>query len=224
MVQDIVREFGFLTLGTRFKRIGDALQAQTQTLLAQHGIDMPAAHFPLLAALHWHGPLGVGELGQAVGVSQPVVTRSLHGLQERGLVQSLSNEEDRRVRKVAPRLEGEALVTRARRDVNLFASARDDAAPACLVALAAMAGERMRFAGGTEISGVCTHPDFRGLGLARRLSAVVAQFIQQCGDQPFCMPGAPTMRPLLSMRAWAFARAPRCRWRCWGDEKPMNRL
>lgn len=118
MVQDIVRELGFLTLGTRFKRIGDALQAQTQALLAQHGIDMPAAHFPLLAALHWHGPLGVGELGQAVGVSQPVVTRSLHGLQERGLVQSLSNEEDRRVRKVALRLEGEALVTRARRDVN----------------------------------------------------------------------------------------------------------
>lgn len=51
--------------------------------------------------------------------------------------------------------------------------------------LAAMAGERMRFAGGTEISGVCTHPDFRGLGLARRLSAVVAHAIQQRGDQAF---------------------------------------
>ena len=51
MIEDIVKELGFLTLGTRFKRIGEALQAQTQALLAEHGIDMPAAHFPLLAAL-----------------------------------------------------------------------------------------------------------------------------------------------------------------------------
>jgi predicted GNAT family acetyltransferase len=51
--------------------------------------------------------------------------------------------------------------------------------------LAAMAGERMRFPGFTEVSGVCTHPDFRGQGLARRLSSVVASAIQQRGEQPF---------------------------------------
>jgi len=51
--------------------------------------------------------------------------------------------------------------------------------------LAAMAGERMRFPGHTEVSGVCTHPDFRGRGLARRLSAAVAQRIQARGDQAF---------------------------------------
>lgn len=51
--------------------------------------------------------------------------------------------------------------------------------------LAAMAGERMRFNGFTEVSGVCTHPDFRGRGLARRLSSVVANAIQQRGDQAF---------------------------------------
>src|SRR5579859_3496045 len=51
--------------------------------------------------------------------------------------------------------------------------------------LAAMAGERMSFPGFTEVSGVCTHPDFRGRGLARRLSSIVAYAIQQRGDQPF---------------------------------------
>ena len=51
--------------------------------------------------------------------------------------------------------------------------------------LAAMAGERMRFPGFTEVSGVCTHPDFRGQGLARRLSSIVANLIQQRGEQPF---------------------------------------
>lgn len=51
--------------------------------------------------------------------------------------------------------------------------------------LAAMAGERMRFPGHVEVSGVCTHPDFRGRGLARRLSAAVTADIQRRGAQPF---------------------------------------
>lgn len=117
MIDDIVKELGYLTLGTRFKRMGEALQAQTQALLGEHGIDMPAAHFPLLAALDWHGALGVGELSQAVGVSQPVVTRSLKGLEDGGLVQSESVEGDRRVRKVVLTMQGQQLVQRAQRDV-----------------------------------------------------------------------------------------------------------
>ena len=51
--------------------------------------------------------------------------------------------------------------------------------------LAAMAGERMRLPGYTEVSAVCTHPDFRGRGFARRLSAAVAHRIQARGDQAF---------------------------------------
>jgi predicted GNAT family acetyltransferase len=51
--------------------------------------------------------------------------------------------------------------------------------------LAAMAGERMRFPGYTELSGVCTHPDFRGLGLARRLSCAVSAGIAARGEQAF---------------------------------------
>jgi len=51
--------------------------------------------------------------------------------------------------------------------------------------LAGMAGERLRLPGYTEISGVCTHPDCRGRGLARGLSTAVAERIQQRGEQPF---------------------------------------
>jgi len=51
--------------------------------------------------------------------------------------------------------------------------------------LVAMAGERMRFPGFTEVSGVCTHPDFRGRGFARRLSAAVVAAIQRRGEHAF---------------------------------------
>jgi ribosomal protein S18 acetylase RimI-like enzyme len=51
--------------------------------------------------------------------------------------------------------------------------------------LAAMAGERMHPPGHVELSGVCTHPDFRGRGLATGLSANVTRAILARGETPF---------------------------------------
>jgi len=51
--------------------------------------------------------------------------------------------------------------------------------------LVAMAGQRMRQVGYAELSGVCTHPDFRGSGLARRLSIFVMQLILARGERPY---------------------------------------
>lgn len=51
--------------------------------------------------------------------------------------------------------------------------------------LMAMAGERL-FAGSLrEISGVCTHPDFQGRGLARRLMAKLIRRQMQRKETPF---------------------------------------
>lgn len=51
--------------------------------------------------------------------------------------------------------------------------------------LGAMAGERMKQPGYTELSGVCTHPEFRGGGLGRLLSLHVAGEIFARGEQPY---------------------------------------
>jgi len=51
--------------------------------------------------------------------------------------------------------------------------------------LVAMAGERMKQPGYTEVSGVCSHPDARGRGFARTLSAHVARRILARGETPY---------------------------------------
>ena len=51
--------------------------------------------------------------------------------------------------------------------------------------LVAMAGERMRVPGHTEISAVCCHPDFRGQGLPTALMRLVSQAIVARGETPF---------------------------------------
>lgn len=51
--------------------------------------------------------------------------------------------------------------------------------------LVAMAGERMKPDGFTEVSGVCTHPDHRGRGYAGALMRAVTARILERGEQAF---------------------------------------
>ena len=51
--------------------------------------------------------------------------------------------------------------------------------------LVAMAGERMQAGALREISGVCTHPGFRGRGFARRLMLKLVRRQMQRGETPF---------------------------------------
>lgn len=51
--------------------------------------------------------------------------------------------------------------------------------------LIAMAGERMQAPGLREISGVCTHPDYQGRGLARKLMAKLVHRQMARGEVPF---------------------------------------
>jgi GNAT superfamily N-acetyltransferase len=51
--------------------------------------------------------------------------------------------------------------------------------------LVAMAGERLRLTGFTEVSAVCTHPNFRGRGYGNALMSVVISGIMNRGKTPF---------------------------------------
>jgi ribosomal protein S18 acetylase RimI-like enzyme len=51
--------------------------------------------------------------------------------------------------------------------------------------LAAMAGERMKPQGFTEISAICVHPEHQGRGHARRLTSILGKRIVADGRMPF---------------------------------------
>jgi DNA-binding MarR family transcriptional regulator len=117
MTEDVVRELGHLTLGTRLKRIGERLQAQTQRILDAHELPIQAAQFPFLAAIDRLGPLTVGELAEAVGVTQPGATRALAQLAELGYVEIAPAAGDQRRKSVTLTRRGQKLVDVGKRDV-----------------------------------------------------------------------------------------------------------
>lgn len=116
-MEDIIRSLGYLTLGSRLKRIGEQLQADTQRML--DGLDVPvqSSQYPLLAALDRLGPLPVGELAQSLGITQPGVTRSVALLAELGLVEAMASNDDQRRRMISLTANGQRLVDKAKRDV-----------------------------------------------------------------------------------------------------------
>jgi ribosomal protein S18 acetylase RimI-like enzyme len=71
-------------------------------------------------------------------------------------------------------------------------------------ALVAMAGERMRPPGWTEISAVCTDPGQRGQGLATRLMRAVAAGIRERGETPFLHAAATNTNAIRLYEALGF--------------------
>ncbi len=117
MVEDFVRHKGYLTLGTRLKRIGDMLQADVQQLLDSESVAIQTGQYPLIAALDEFGPLTVGELAEALGVSQPGITRSVGQLVKQGVVTVERGEKDQRTKVVNLAPAGQAMVDRGKRDL-----------------------------------------------------------------------------------------------------------
>lgn len=117
MVEDIVRSLGFLCLGSRFRRIGERLQADTQQIIEELGVTLQAAQYPFLAAIDRAGPLTIGELAQAVGITQPGATRTVSQLLELGYVDMQASAEDQRRRLISLAPKGQALVDYSKRSV-----------------------------------------------------------------------------------------------------------
>lgn len=93
--------------------------------------------------------------------------------------------------------------------------------------LIALAGERLRPPGWTEISAVCTHPDHRGRGLATRLVRAVAAGIRERGDTPFLHAAASNTHAIRLYESIGFTLRRRTRFALvrtpGGQPKPRGR-
>ena len=69
-----------------------------------------------------------------------------------------------------------------------------------------MVGERLKLGSHTEVSAVCTHPDFRGRGMAAQLSSLVVERILARGERPFLHAFADNHQAIRLYQSLGFAR------------------
>jgi DNA-binding MarR family transcriptional regulator/N-acetylglutamate synthase-like GNAT family acetyltransferase len=112
MTHDILRDMGAAFMGSRLKRLGERMQAGAARVLADVGLPMQPSHMQFLVALD-DRTLTIGQLVQAVGVSQPGVTRAIGQLTTLGLVRT-SPGRDLRQRTISLTEAGAAALARAK--------------------------------------------------------------------------------------------------------------
>jgi DNA-binding MarR family transcriptional regulator len=117
MVEDVVRTFGFLTLGTRLRRIGERLQGDATRIAEAHGDQTQSGQYTFLGAIDRLGPLTIGELAEAVGITQPGATRTVSQLAKLGLVSIRQSRDDQRQRIVSLTAKGRRQVDFGKREV-----------------------------------------------------------------------------------------------------------
>ncbi len=115
MTEDVVRSLGYLTLGSRMKRIGERLQADALRILDERAVAFQPGHYPILASLDRHGPLTVGDLAATLGVSQPGVTRAVAQLVKLGVLSARAGARDQRQRIISLTKEGRRIVAEGKR-------------------------------------------------------------------------------------------------------------
>ncbi|ANP45687.1 MarR family winged helix-turn-helix transcriptional regulator [Candidatus Viadribacter manganicus] len=83
-----------------------------ERLLADAGIELERALFPLLSRIGVFGPISVVELAAQAGRDHSTVSRQVERLEELGLVERRPSLSDRRVRLLAPTSKGHEILKR----------------------------------------------------------------------------------------------------------------
>ncbi|MBW8742962.1 MAG: GNAT family N-acetyltransferase [Sphingomonas sp.] len=112
---DVVADLGETFLGSRLKRLAERMQGGASRFVGSLGMEVQPTHMGLLAALD-RSPMTVGQLVDAVGTSQPGVTRGVGQLIAMGLVESARGA-DQRSRTLRLTEAGEAAMARIKAQV-----------------------------------------------------------------------------------------------------------
>ena len=115
MAGDLLKERAELFLGSRLKRLAERMQGDVVVVAERAGLAIQPSQYPLLAALDRHGPLTVGELTEALELSQPTVTRAVARLAEMGLIAVARLRRDQRHKTIALTQAGRAAMDTSRR-------------------------------------------------------------------------------------------------------------
>lgn len=116
MADDFVKGHGYLTLGTRLKRLGERMQSDVADVSTELGMPTAAGLLTAIAAIEANGgTLTVSGLTEALGVSQPAATKLAARLVADGLVSRKIDRLDKRARILTATPAGRSLVESGQR-------------------------------------------------------------------------------------------------------------
>jgi GNAT superfamily N-acetyltransferase len=101
MKPDVFDELGEVAVGSRLKRLGDAMVSEAAAVYREYGFPFEARWYPLCALLMRVDSIGVTEASQRLGISQPAVSTFAKQLSKAGLCNIEIGSDDARKRNLS---------------------------------------------------------------------------------------------------------------------------
>lgn len=111
-------------------RLQMAVTRLARRMRREAGSEMTPSQLSVLASIHRHGPITLGELAACERVAPPTITKLVGKLEEDGLVQRIVDAADRRVVRVIATTAGDQLVSSSRARKVAWLEERIDGLPA----------------------------------------------------------------------------------------------
>jgi DNA-binding MarR family transcriptional regulator/predicted GNAT family acetyltransferase len=106
----IYKNAGLLILGTRLKRISERFLSEVAKVYKEQKIEFEPAWFPILFLLDKKGPLSLTEIASELEVSHSAVSQMISQLQNKSIVEPISQQADARVKRIFFTLKGQSLL------------------------------------------------------------------------------------------------------------------
>ena len=107
-----LHDYGSLLLGSRLRKVSEALYGGVDEVYRSAGVDLPSRCFPILFLLRDHGSLGISELAQKLGQTHPAVSQMSRKLLLHRLVRESPDPKDDRRRLLALSARGRSVMQR----------------------------------------------------------------------------------------------------------------
>lgn len=107
-----LHDYGSLLLGSRLRKVSEALYAGVDEVYRSAGVELPSRCFPILFLLRDHGSLGISELAQKLGQTHPAVSQMSRKLLRHRLVKESPDPQDDRRRLLSLSARARSVMTR----------------------------------------------------------------------------------------------------------------
>lgn len=105
-------EFKELGFGSRMKRLSDVLMRDVKKVYKSLYIDFDPSLFPIFKTIKDEGTVSIGDITNALQISQPAVTQFTNTLMKKELIKISNDEFDRRKKMISLSKKGMALTTK----------------------------------------------------------------------------------------------------------------
>jgi len=107
-----LHDYGSLLLGSRLRKVSEALYAGVDEVYRGAGVDLPSRCFPILFLLRDHGRLGISELAAKLGQTHPAVSQMSRKLLRHRMVRESPDPKDDRRRLLSLSPHGRSIMAR----------------------------------------------------------------------------------------------------------------